>query len=267
LRRLFNLSTLAVVALTALSLVIAPAPAYAGGNGDDRGGNRSSSRGGDDRDNRGGNDNRGNDRDSNNRGGNDNRGNDRDNNNRGGNNGHKTVVVKEGRDDRGNRDDDRDRRDRDRKNDWERHNIRVVRQYTMDDNTPFSASVCGVTFTGFLREHQEYRLYSNGFLNFKYVAYAEAEGRDAEGRRVTMRINNFEIDRIFSETVPDLAPYGGDLAGWVNANLDIIVEVDAGYKMVIRSNGGPRLYNNWTFKAVHSGIKVNHVEFSATNCA
>lgn len=248
--RLFNLSTFAVVALTALSLVVTPASAYAGGgNGDDRG-DRSSSG---DRDNRGGNNNR----NSNDRG--DSRGNS--------NGGHKTVVVKEGRDDRGNRDEDRDRRDRDRKNDWERHNIRVVRQYTMDDNTPFSANVCGVAFTGFLREHQEYRLYSNGFLNFKYVAYAEAEGRDTEGRRVTMRINNFEIDRIFSETVPDLAPYGGDLGGWVNANLDIIVEVDAGYKMVIRSNGGPQLYNNWTFKAVHSGIKVNHIDFTASSCA
>ena len=245
--RRFLLVASALVMALCLSLPHAtPAYAHNGGGDDDRGG-YSDGRGGNDRDGRGGND----DRDG------------RDG--RGGSSKprgweKKTVRI-------GDRDRDNDRNDG--RHNWDgRHNgprVTVVRTYELDSRTPFTQTVCGVVFTGFEVTHQKYQLLSNGLLNFKFTSEIDATGRDANGKKVKLEIDNFEIDHILQETPPDLAPYGGDLAAWVEDNIDIVIEVSSGFKMTVDGDrNGPKLLNKWVFEANLHGINVNKVTFKTS---
>lgn len=164
--------------------------------------------------------------------------------------------------------------DSDRKHDWDREHgnqqgySQIVREYHMDNTSPFAASVCGVNFVGTIRERQDYYLRANGKLYFKYIAQAQAEGRDSQGRPVELTLLNYEIDLIAAETPPDLAPYGGVLADWVNDHLDIVIDIKSQFLMKVKgAPGAPKLLNNWVFHATHTGIKLDQVTFAVTDCA
>jgi hypothetical protein len=164
--------------------------------------------------------------------------------------------------------------DSDGRHDWNREHgnqqgySQIVREYHMDNTSPFAASVCGVNFVGTIREKQDYVLRANGKLYFKYIAWAQAEGLDSQGRGVELSLLNYEIDLIIAEEVPDLAPYNGVLADWVNDHLDIVIDVKSQFLMKVKgSTGGPKLLNNWVFHATHTGIKLDKVTFEVKDCA
>ena len=245
--RRFLLVASALVMALCLSLPHAtPAYAHNGGGDDDHSGYSS----GGDRDGHGGND----DRDGHGGYGDDRGGND----NHGGNSyrGREKKTVHIG-------DRDRDNDSHDSRNHGPR--ITVVKTYKLDSRTPFTQTVCGVVFTGFEVTYQEYQLLSNGLLNFKFTSNIDAYGTDSRGKRVKLSVDNFEIDHILQDTPPDLAPYGGDLAAWVEDNIDVVVEISSGFKMTVDGDrNGPKLLNNWVFEADLHGINVNKVTFKAS---
>ena len=144
----------------------------------------------------------------------------------------------------------------------------IVREYHLDNTSPFAANVCGVNFVGTIPEKQDYVLRANGKLYFKYIAWAQATGLDSQGRTVELSLLNYEIDLIVAETVPDLSEYNGVLADWVNDHLDIIIDVKSQFLMKVKgATGAPKLLNNWVFHATHTGVKLDNVTFEVTNCA
>lgn len=123
----------------------------------------------------------------------------------------------------------------------------------------WTEEVCDVTYTGWIHEIQQYTLTPTGQLNFHYIANGEA--RDADGNQ--LKLNNKEIDHILQTQVPDLAPYDGSLQAWVDANMDVIVEINAQYnqRIVKPGNGGKTLQNHWVFQVNHNGTTVDSVKF------
>ncbi len=62
-----------------------------------------------------------------------------------------------------------------------------------------------------------------------------------------------------------MASYGGDLAAWVEDNMDVVIEVSSGFKMTVDGDrNGPKLLNNWVFQADIRGINVNKITFKAS---
>lgn len=134
--------------------------------------------------------------------------------------------------------------------------------YKLAQRVTWTETVCGVTYTGWIHEIQQYTLTPTGQLNFHYIANGEA--RDAAGNQ--LKLNNKELDHILQTSVPDLAPYGGSLQGWVEANMDVIVEINAQYnqRTVKPGNGGKTLQNHWVFQVNHNGTTVDSVKFTGS---
>jgi hypothetical protein len=132
--------------------------------------------------------------------------------------------------------------------------------YKMAQTVNWTETVCGVTYTGWIHEIQQYTLTPTGQLNFHYIANGEARGADGNH----LKLNNKELDHILQTTVPNLAPYGGSLQGWVADNMDVIVEINAQYnqRTVKPGSGGKTLQNHWVFQVNHNGTTVDSVKFT-----
>ncbi|TAK75118.1 MAG: hypothetical protein EPO16_09520 [Dehalococcoidia bacterium] len=133
--------------------------------------------------------------------------------------------------------------------------------YKTAQTVTWTANVCGVDYTGWIHEVQQYTLASTGQLNFHYIANGEARGADG----TQLKLNNKELDHILQPSVPDLGPYGG-LQGWVEDNMDVIVEINAQYnqRIVKPGNGGKTLQNHWVFQVNHNGTTVDSVTFTGS---
>ncbi len=134
--------------------------------------------------------------------------------------------------------------------------------YKMAHRVDWTANVCGVEYNGWIHEIQQYTLAPTGQLNFHYIANGEA--RDAAGNH--LKLNNKELDHILQTSVPDLGPYGGSLQGWVEDNMDVIVEINAQFneRTVKPGKGGKTLQNHWVFQVNHNGTTVDSVKFVGT---
>lgn len=132
--------------------------------------------------------------------------------------------------------------------------------YKMSQTVNWTETVCGVVYTGWLHEIQQYTLTPTGQLNFHYIANGQARGTDGSH----LKLNNKEIDHIMQAEVPDLGPYGGSLQGWVEDNMNVIVEINAQYnqRIVKPGNGGKTLHNHWVFQVNHNGTTVDSVRFT-----
>ena len=134
--------------------------------------------------------------------------------------------------------------------------------YRMQQTVPFNPNVCGVQYTGWIHEIQQYTLTPTGQLNFHYIANGQADGVDANGKAVQIHLNNKELDHIIATTPPNLAPYGGSLQGWVAANFDTIVEINAQYNERWTGQAkGRTLDNHWVFQVNHNGTTVDSITF------
>ena len=133
--------------------------------------------------------------------------------------------------------------------------------YKMAQTITWTENVCGVIYTGWLHEVQQYTLTPTGQLNFHYIANGEARGSDG----TQLKLNNKELDHILQTTVPDLDNplYGGSLQKWVAANTNVIVEINAQYnqRVVKPGNGGKTLQNHWVFQVNHNGTTVDSVKW------
>jgi hypothetical protein len=131
--------------------------------------------------------------------------------------------------------------------------------YRTQQRVNWTANVCGVEYTGWIHEIQQYTLTPTGQLNFHYIANGEA--RSADGNH--LKLNNKELDHILQTTVPDLdvAPYNGSLQDWVEDNMNVIVEINAQFneRTVKPGKGGKTLQNHWVFQVNHNGTTVDSV--------
>ncbi len=142
--------------------------------------------------------------------------------------------------------------------------------YKMAQTVTWTETVCGVTYTGWIHEIQQYTLTPTGQLNFHYIANGEARGADGN----QLKLNNKELDHILLTSEPNLYPYrpeseggtGTGLQGWVEDNMDVIVEINAQYnqRTVKPGNGGKTLQNHWVFQVNHNGTTVDSVKFTGS---
>ena len=135
-------------------------------------------------------------------------------------------------------------------------------KYHMEQRIPLNINVCGIQYSGWLHEQQQYTLTPTGQLNFHYIANGQLDGVDANGKAVQIHLNNKELDHIIATTPPDLGPYGGSLQGWVAANFDIVVEINAQYNERWTGQAkGRTLQNHWVFQVNHNGTTVDQITF------
>lgn len=135
--------------------------------------------------------------------------------------------------------------------------------WSINTTTPWNWGACGYTVTGTIHERHQFTLTPTGQLNFHYIATGKATGVDAQGNRIELKLFNKELDHILQDTIPNLAPYNGSLQGWVAANFDTIVEINAQFneRTVKPGNGGKVLQNHWVFQVNKNGTTVDSVKF------
>jgi hypothetical protein len=136
--------------------------------------------------------------------------------------------------------------------------------YHLNSRTDWAVTECGTAFSGWIHEQQEFNLNANGMLAFHYEANGEGTGVDQFGHTLKLHLENIEVDHIMSTTVPNLG--SGSLEDWVEANMDIIVEMHANYFEHINGQGSTRLMNHAIFQVNHNGTHVDKVMFKAENC-
>ena len=57
-------------------------------------------------------------------------------------------------------------------------------KYHMEQRVPVNVNVCGIQYSGWLHEQQQYTLTPTGQLNFHYIANGQLDGVDASGREI-----------------------------------------------------------------------------------
>lgn len=140
--------------------------------------------------------------------------------------------------------------------------------YHVKQTVPWNFTACGITFSGWIHEQQQYTLTPTGQLNFHYIANGQAEGVDANGNKASLKINNKEVDHVLSPFIP-MSPESPDvnLQTWVENNVDITVEINAQFNMrAVGKGNGRLLQNQWIFEANHNGTQVDSIKWVDTGC-
>jgi hypothetical protein len=137
------------------------------------------------------------------------------------------------------------------------------RIYRYQERVNWTAKVCGVQYTGWIHEIQQYTLTPTGQLNFHYIANGQARGSDGS----FLQLNNKELDHILQPTIPDLDwDLAHPLQAWVAANMGAVVEINAQFnlRVVKPGNGGKTHQNHWVFQVNRNGITIDEVKLVGT---